>query len=95
MPRFHFHIRTASEFIVDDEGVEIADCGAAVIEAVRGARCLMKGEVGRGTLCLDQSIEIHDAFGEHLRTVPFTEALTVVHETAAGQVIAPQHLARE
>jgi hypothetical protein len=88
MPRFHFHIRTASETIVDDEGAEVPDYSAALIEAVRGARCLMKGEVARGTLYLDQSIEIHDAAGRHLTSVPFTEALRVVHDTQAPHEIA-------
>ena len=88
MPRFHFHIRTASETIVDEEGAEIPNYDAALVEAVRGARCLMKGEVARGTLYLDQSIEIHDATGRHLTSVPFAEALRVVHHTEAPHEIA-------
>jgi len=88
VPRFHFHIRTESEFIRDEEGTEFPDCSTAVVEAVRGARCLMKGEVGRGTLCLNQSIEIHDGDGQHLRTVPFSEALIVVHDIDAPKEIA-------
>ena len=48
----------------------------------------MKGEVGRGTLCLNQSIEIHDGDGQHLRTVPFSEALIVVHDIDAPKEIA-------
>jgi hypothetical protein len=78
MPIFHLHIRTPSEFIEDEEGVEFSDYGTAVVEAVRGARCLMTGEVARGALCLDQSIEIYDAVGQHLTTVPFSEALKLV-----------------
>lgn len=87
MPRFHFHVRTASEFIEDDEGSEFPDYSTAILEAVRGARCLMKGEVSRGTLCLDQSIEIHDGDGQHVTTVPFTDALKIIHESASTPVI--------
>jgi len=87
MPRFHFHVRTASNLIEDEEGAEIADYSTAIVEAVRGARCLMTGEVARGTLDLDQSIEIHDACGKHLTTVPFTEALTVVNDRALATVV--------
>jgi hypothetical protein len=78
MPRFHFHVRTASEFIEDEEGAELADHSTAIVEAVKGARCLMTGEVAKGTLRLDQSIEIHDAAGRPVTSVPFTEALKVV-----------------
>lgn len=94
MPRFHFHVRTASEFIEDEEGTEISDYNAAVVEAVKGARCLMKGEVGRGTLYLDQSIEIHDAAGQHVTTVPFAEALRVVHETDTPRATGVPDLSR-
>jgi hypothetical protein len=80
MPRFHLHVRTAREFIEDEEGVDFPDYSTAIVEAVRGARCLMKGEVTGGTLCLDQSIEICDADGQLVTTVPFSEALKLVPE---------------
>jgi hypothetical protein len=78
MPRFYLHIRTGDGVIEDEEGVDFPDHATAIAEAVRGARCLMTGEVTEGTLCLDQSIEVHDAAGQHLTSVPFTEALTLV-----------------
>ncbi len=87
MPCFHLNLRTPTELIEDEEGAEFPDSSSAIVEAIRGARCLMKGEVGRGTLCLDQSIEIHDGDGQHVRTVPFTEALKVVHDTDAPRAI--------
>jgi hypothetical protein len=78
MPRFHLHIRTAGGFIEDEEGLDFRDQAAAVAEAVHGARSLMSGEVAEGTLCLDQSIEVHDEDGQHLTTVAFSDALTMV-----------------
>jgi hypothetical protein len=87
MPQFHLHIRTAGELIEDEEGIEVADCNCAIFEAVKGARCLMRGEVVGGTLCLDQSIEIHDAAGQHVTTVPFIEALRIVHDGKTASVI--------
>jgi hypothetical protein len=38
----------------------------------------MTGEVAAGSLCLDQSIEIHDTARVHLTTVPFTEAVRLI-----------------
>ena len=75
MPRFFLHVRTPYGLIEDEEGVEYPDYDKAMDEAVRGARCLMIGEVAEGSLCLHQAIEIHDAGGRHLKTVPFTEAV--------------------
>ena len=78
MPRFHLHIRTPGGLIEDEEGLEFADHAAARVEAVSGARSLMSGEVAAGTICFDQSIEIHDAAGQHLSTVPFSDAVKLV-----------------
>ena len=78
MPRFHLHIRTPGGLIEDEEGIEFVDQAAAIVEAVRGARSLMIGEVTAGTLCFDQSIEIHDAAGKHLNSVPFSDAVKLV-----------------
>jgi hypothetical protein len=79
MPRFYLHIRTPDGLIEDHEGVELPDYARAIVEAVKGARCLMTGDLKEGSLCLDQSIEIHDAAGVHLTTVPFTEAIRLVY----------------
>jgi hypothetical protein len=87
MPRFHLHIRTPAGLIEDEEGTDLPDHAAAIVEAVRGARGLMKGEVTDGTLCLDQSIEIHDGSGQHVRTVSFSEALRIVHDGAQTRAI--------
>ena len=87
MPRFYFHVRTAGDQIDDEEGSDFPDDNSAVAEAIRGARCLMRGEVARGTLCLDQSIEIHDADGQHVRSVPFAEALTIIGDGASPAAI--------
>jgi hypothetical protein len=87
MPRFHLHVRTPAEFIEDEEGAEFSDYSTAIVEAVRSARCLMKGDVAGGTLCLDQFIEICDSDGQHVTTVPFTEALRVIHNGDLPPVI--------
>lgn len=78
MPRYFLHVRTCDSLIEDEEGIELPHYTDAIIEAVRGLRCLMAGDVSAGTLCLDQSIDIHDAAGEHLTTVPFAEAVRLL-----------------
>jgi hypothetical protein len=78
MARYHFHVRTLGELVQDEEGVEFADLDAAIVEAVRGARCLMKGEIETGSLRFDQSIEIWDSSGQQVTVVPFSEALNII-----------------
>jgi hypothetical protein len=78
MPRFYLHIRSAGEMIVDEEGLELPGLKAAISEAVRGARGILAGEIETGFLRLDQAIEIHDAQGLHVRTVPFTDTVSIV-----------------
>jgi hypothetical protein len=84
MPVYHLHVRGPKGIVYDKEGIDYADRAAAVVEAIKGARCLMRGEVAQGTLCLDQSIEIHDATGQHVTTVPFNEALSVIQDGASA-----------
>lgn len=78
MPRFYLHIRTPTDLIQDEEGSDFAGHDEAMAEAIRGARCLMTGEVAGGTLCLNQSIEIHDGRGRHLTSVAFSDAVKLV-----------------
>jgi hypothetical protein len=87
MPLYHLHIRSPSKFIEDEEGAEFNDVGSAMIEAVRSARCLMKGDVGDGKLDLNQSIEVCDAEGQQVGTVPFAEAIKVVQCSEPASVV--------
>jgi hypothetical protein len=78
MSCFHLHIRCDGEFFEDEEGIERANVEAAIIEAVRSVRSLVAGDVQRGELHLDQSIEISDDQGRHLTTINFAEAILTI-----------------
>ena len=81
MPLYYLHIRSRSQFIEDEEGAEFNEDSGAMAEAVRSARCLIKGDVGAGRLDLDQSIEVCDADGQRVGTVSFADAITVVQRS--------------
>ena len=76
MPRYFFHLY--EDFIVlDEEGSDLADVGAARGEAIRSARSIMAEQIGQGQLNLGHRIEVEDANGEPVLTLTFSEAVTV------------------
>jgi hypothetical protein len=76
MPRFFFHLY--DDFIVlDEEGSDLADVGAARCEAIRSARSIMAEQIIHGRLNLGHRIEVEDANGEPVLTLTFGEAVTV------------------
>jgi hypothetical protein len=77
MPLFYLHIRCDAGLIKDEEGIEREGLAQATLEAVRGARSIMSDEVQAGHLRLDQAIDIHDAEGRQLSSVPFGDAVRI------------------
>ena len=92
MPLFYLHIRCDGALISFEEGTEHVNLAAAVLEAVRGARSLMSGEVETGHLRLDQSIEIFDAQGGLQSVVGFEDALRITGRNEVAAVTAATSL---
>lgn len=73
--RYHFHIRDSGDLIRDDEGSELPDIAAARQEA-RASACDLVTEDLRSRLCVqDRQIEIADASGRVLETLPLRSVL--------------------
>lgn len=77
MPRYHFHLQECGTVIDDEEGRDLAGLASVRAEAIRAARDVMSAEVQRGQLCLGCCIEVRDADGLVVLTLPFRETLTV------------------
>ena len=77
MASYYLHLHLCGEVCLADEPLELVDLEAARLAAIRGARSIMCGEVEAGRLCLSCRIEVQDASGATLLTVPFAEAVTV------------------
>ena len=60
-----------------EEGSEVSDLTAARSKAIREARGIMCAEVAEGRLCLGCRVEVADAQGSVVLTVPFSEAITI------------------
>jgi hypothetical protein len=76
MPRFHFHIRSRGDTLVDDEGIEMS-LEEALAYSLVCARDLICGDVYEGRLDLAQSILLTDPEGHVVREIPFVDAVTV------------------
>ena len=77
MARYYLHLHECGTLIPDEDGMELANDGAAHAEAIKAARDVMAGEVKEGRLCLGCCIVITDYAGTEVGRVPFREALIV------------------
>ena len=76
MPRYYFHLR--DDLSVDDEeGQELPNLQAAREVALQNARSIACEAVHKGHLNLDHRIDVADATGEIVLTLPFREAFTI------------------
>lgn len=75
MPLFYLHIRDGEALIADPDGSDLPDLDAARAEALAGAREILAGKLKLGEVLDGQRIEIADAAGEVLATVPFKDAI--------------------
>jgi hypothetical protein len=75
MARYFLHQRGGEREFSDDEGQDLADLAAARASAVAGIRSILSDEILRGALPLDERIDIEDAAGHRLASIPFIEAV--------------------
>lgn len=77
MPIYFFNLFNDAEWR-DDEGAECPDLAAAKDIAIASARELMAEHVTKGRpVHLHHRIEVADADGKVLATIPFNEVITV------------------
>ena len=79
VPRYHFNIRNAYGFTLDEERLDLSSDGDARWQAIRGARSLMSADVLDGTLDLGGQIEVTDDQNDAVMTVRFRDVVDV-HE---------------
>ncbi|CAA9538991.1 MAG: hypothetical protein AVDCRST_MAG23-1738 [uncultured Sphingosinicella sp.] len=73
--RYFFHLRQSQGYVIDDEGVELADGDAVLAAATIGARSIIAGEAMDGRLPLLSIIEVDDENGLRVLDLPFREAV--------------------
>jgi dihydroxyacetone kinase DhaKLM complex PTS-EIIA-like component DhaM len=78
MARYFFHLHDRSGQTVDQLGREIADLDEARRRANKAARAIIQADVGSGIIDLTARIEVTDAEGEVVLTLPFDEAIELI-----------------
>ena len=77
MPTYYFHLYDDLD-VPDEEGVDLPDFEAARAMGLQNARRMAAEEVIAGRLHLRHRIEITDADGEVLETIPFAGPFEIV-----------------
>jgi len=75
MACYHLHITNGGGYSEDLEGQELPDLDAARAAAIEGVRSLLSEEVRHGQIDLSGRIDIADADGTILLSVPFCDAV--------------------
>jgi hypothetical protein len=77
MPKYHFHLHDDLD-VPDEDGSELPDLAAAEARAVLEARELMCELLKKeGRIALHYRIDIEDAGGNVLATVPFRDVVKI------------------
>jgi len=75
MAHYYLHISNGGGYSEDLEGQELPDLDAARASAIEGVRSLLSEEARQGQLDLSGRIDIADADGNLLLSVPFSDAV--------------------
>jgi hypothetical protein len=75
--RYFFHVREGESYLLDDEGLELADVASAFAAATAGARSIIAAEAVQGNLPLRAIIEVDDEKGTRVFDLPFRETIRV------------------
>jgi uncharacterized protein DUF6894 len=75
MPRFYLHIKDGTDFIRDEEGIDVPSAAYARAEALVSARELWADAIRAGGDVGADAYVIAGESGQQLTFVPFAEAL--------------------
>lgn len=77
MALYFFNLRNSTGYLSDEEGQECPDLETARAEAVKAVRSILSEEVKAGQLDLRGRLEVNDANGALVLTLPFSETVQV------------------
>lgn len=77
MPHYFFNVSNGQGLTPDEEGIDLADQGAAQKMAVDSIRSIIAEEARKGVIDLDGYIDVSDGSSEKLIRIAFPEAFTL------------------
>ena len=75
--RYFFHLRENHDYVVDEEGIELADLDAVRIAATAAARSVIASDAMTGKLPLRAVLEVNDGNGQRVLELPFRDTVLV------------------
>ena len=82
MAIFFFHL--IDDVVTPDvEGMDLPDVAAAHAKAIKAAREIAAAQILAGKLCLHHRIEVQDAEGRPVLTLPFRAAFEIEEEAGS------------
>ena len=91
MARYFFNVHDRLGHLRDQEGCELADMDAVRQRAVHDARSLMSADIRDGLLNVADYVEVTDAKGAVVLTLPYSEAVTITGGPAPRLIVGRQH----
>jgi uncharacterized protein DUF6894 len=73
--RYYFNVRTDSELIVDDEGIDLPDLDGVAEEAIQAAQDMLADRVKHGERVDDGVFEVLDRSGATVMVMPIRSVL--------------------
>ena len=77
MPVYFFHLRDGEDTLLDPDGRVLDGSAAIARSALAEARALISDEARLGRIRLDQRIDVEDADGVVVHSLPFSEAVEI------------------
>ena len=77
MARYFFHLHESGSVTPDEEGSELPGMAEVRRFGLRAVRGLMAAQISEGHLYLDGRIEVVDAGGAEVMSLPFHEAVAI------------------
>jgi hypothetical protein len=77
MTLYYFHLRNTHDRIIDDAGRELKSLEDVRRDAIQEARGIIAADARKGRIDLRQRIEVEDASGKIILSMPFREAVTI------------------
>ena len=78
MGRYFFHLRDGSDQLLDPDGVELPGDAEAKARAIAAARDTLSHEMKDGKIDLRYRIDVEDAEGTVLFSMPFEDAFEII-----------------
>ncbi|HZW16585.1 MAG TPA: hypothetical protein VFF66_10075 [Brevundimonas sp.] len=77
MPVYYFHLRDGADVLLDPDGRALDGMSAIAECALAEARALISEEARTSRIRLDQRIEVEDADGVVVHSLPFRQAVEI------------------